>query len=176
MTKRSHDFERVQRFKDRFRALSLSALRNKQKVGFLVKEAAVAVRKLILEKEEVSAAVAAFDWNELIVSQRRVCGGASAEYLSASPELKVGIALSTLHRPPLNGLRHLPIGDTTGWYLWGGEDFSSDPQFFQPLHVAHLVEKSPDALPYLGLAPGWRFLLSPSAEVDIWFDSSLLVE
>src|SRR5262249_4805049 len=33
------------------------------------------------------------------------------------------------------------------------------PNFFVPLHVSHLAEWCPAALKFLGLAPGWRFLI-----------------
>ena len=32
-----------------------------------------------------------------------------------------------------------------------------------------------EVLPYLGLAPGWRFLLAPG-HVDVWFDPATLEE
>jgi hypothetical protein len=74
---------------------------------------------------------------------------------------------------PVNGLRHPPKGDTTGWYLWGGADITDDPDFFKPLHVEHLSDWCPEALKYLGLPPGWRFLIAGDYE-DVWYDASLL--
>jgi len=72
-----------------------------------------------------------------------------------------------------NGLRHEPEGDTSGWYIWAGEDLSEDPDFFVPLHVEHLAQWCPAAIPYLALPPGWRFLVAPGYE-DVWHDDSLL--
>ena len=74
---------------------------------------------------------------------------------------------------PINGLRHPPEGDTTGWYIWAGENLSADADFFVPLCVVHLDEWCPEAIPYLGLPPGWRFLIADGHE-DVWFDPSLL--
>ena len=54
---------------------------------------------------------------------------------------------------PVNGLRHWPEGDTSGWYIWAGE-YSEDPDFFKPLHIEHLMEWCPWVEKYLGLAPG----------------------
>lgn len=89
------------------------------------------------------------------------------------PKSKVGVSQSALAGElPLHGLRHRPAGDTNGWYLWAGE-FSDAEDFFAPLHVEHLVERLPVVVPYLGLPPGWRFLLAPGYE-DIWSDPSLL--
>lgn len=108
------------------------------------------------------------------LSQLAVCERVGATPFPALSGLKVGIARSTLgDQLPLNGLRHPPVGDSTGWYLWAGRDLSSDPNFIEPLHVEHLVELCPLALLYLQLPPGWRFLVAPDVE-DIWFDEALL--
>ncbi len=74
---------------------------------------------------------------------------------------------------PVNGLPHKPEGDTSGWYIWAGEQLSDDPGFFVPLHVEHLAEWCPAAIPYLALPPGWRFLVATGYE-DVWPDQSLL--
>lgn len=86
---------------------------------------------------------------------------------------KVGIALQTLHLEPLNALRHHPENGTCGWYVWGGEELSSSPDFFQPLHFSHLIERVPNLVLYLSLAPGWRVLLAHGQE-DVWFDQELI--
>lgn len=92
------------------------------------------------------------------------------------PGEKVGIARNVLDGLiPLNGLRHPVAGDVCGWYIWAGEELSEADDFFVPLHVAHLTEWCPSAIPYLALAPGWRFLLAPGYE-DVWFDESLLTD
>ena len=75
---------------------------------------------------------------------------------------------------PINGIRHNQESGTTGWYLWTGE-YSSEADFFQPLHAKHLDEKCPQVLKYLGLSPGWRFLIANNHE-DVWFDECLLIE
>lgn len=52
---------------------------------------------------------------------------------------------------------------------------STAADFYKPVHTAHLETWCADAVPYLGLPPGWRFLLAPGHE-DVWFDETLLVE
>lgn len=91
----------------------------------------------------------------------------------APGDQKVGIApaCKTALRP-LHGLRIAPTAGTTGWYLWVGGDMPREDDAFVPLHVAHLATWCPDALPYLELPPGWRFLVSPGHE-DVWFDPQL---
>lgn len=106
--------------------------------------------------------------------QDRICREYGAELTPSPPDMKVGIARNVLERLlPINGLRHPPVGDTTGWYIWAGEELSSDDDFFVPLHVSHLEEWCPEAIPFLGLPPGWRFLAAPGYE-DVWFDPDLL--
>ncbi|WP_456239028.1 immunity protein Imm33 domain-containing protein [Ruegeria haliotis] len=88
---------------------------------------------------------------------------------------KVDISQSALDGIlPLNGLRHPKENDTTGWYIWGGEQLSEDEDYFKPLHTAHLELKCTLALKFLSLPPGWRFLTDGTYE-DVWFDANLFV-
>jgi hypothetical protein len=105
--------------------------------------------------------------------QRAVCTRIGAPFSACAPDTKVGIARTVLTgAQPLHGLRIQPKGDTCGWYIWAGER-SDDPDFFVPLHVSHLHEWAPAVLPYLGLPPGWRFLVAPGYE-DVWHDPQLV--
>jgi hypothetical protein len=75
---------------------------------------------------------------------------------------------------PVNGLRHPSIGDSCGWYIWaGGEINQDDPNFFRPVHVAHLAASRPELIAFLALPSGWRFQFAPGHE-DTWFDPALL--
>jgi len=88
--------------------------------------------------------------------------------------LKIGISKNFDRTTfPINGLRHSSAGDATGWYIWSGEQFSTDPDFFVPIHLQHLNERCSEIVKYLGLAPGWRFTFSPDQE-DVWFDGPLM--
>lgn len=87
--------------------------------------------------------------------------------------LKLGIATHTLHLLPLNGLRHAGTDTTCGWYIWGGPQLGAAPDFFQPLHAEHLASHCPQALRFLALPAGWRFLVAPG-HADVWFDDSLV--
>lgn len=114
-----------------------------------------------------------FNTERLAELQRHFCRQYGCECVLAGPDSKVGFALGTRDRVPLNGLRHPPQGDTNGWYLWGGEDFPSQDDAFSPLHTKHLIEYGPELLKFLGLPPGYRFLVAGDY-VDVWFDPSLL--
>ncbi|MBK8236824.1 MAG: hypothetical protein IPK74_14835 [Deltaproteobacteria bacterium] len=112
--------------------------------------------------------------NELDEQQRSVCERYSAAFEPVQSHLKVGIARNVREGVlPINGLRHPPKGDTTGWYIWAGEVMGDASDFFLPLHVEHLHEWCPEAVRFLGLPPGWRFLIGDDYE-DVWQDPSLL--
>jgi hypothetical protein len=114
------------------------------------------------------------EWYEVIRKQQEVCQRYSARFEPADAGLKVGVARNVREGIlPINGLRHPPAGDTTGWYIWAGEELRDHPDFFVPLHVEHLSEWCPEALRFLGLPPGWRFLVAGDYE-DVWEDPSLL--
>ena len=107
-------------------------------------------------------------------SQLEICQKYKAECLPLDLELKLGVSEDfSSGKFPLNGLRHPPEGDTCGWYLWSGEEMSQAHDYFQPLHVFHLIERCPEVIPYLGLPAGWRFLIAGDYE-DVWFDPALL--
>jgi len=105
--------------------------------------------------------------------QLAVCRRFGVEPTPAPETEKVGIATSVKQGiVPVHAVRIPPEGGTTGWYIWAGE-WSDDPDFYSPLHVAHLPSWCPQIIPYLLLPPGWRVLLAPGYE-DVWFDESLL--
>ncbi|MBC3810700.1 immunity protein Imm33 domain-containing protein [Undibacterium aquatile] len=104
--------------------------------------------------------------------QLGVCQRFGAGHMPPEENEKVGIALGSLGKLPLNALRINPENGASGWYIYGGES-SDGPDFYQPLHIAHLVDRCPKIVPYLALPPGWRVLLAPEYE-DVWFDSVLI--
>jgi len=112
--------------------------------------------------------------SEIRLNQKEVCKKFKTSFCECSLDLKVGLSKGARDGLiPLNGLRHTPDQGTTGWYIYAGLEFSSDDGFFEPIHAAHLITSAPHLLQYLGLPPGWRFLLAENHE-DIWFDESLL--
>jgi len=102
----------------------------------------------------------------------KICEQYGSAFLPPVGEAKVGIALGTLSKEPMNALRISQDGSACGWYIWGGEKMLDTPDFFQPLHVAHLPKYCAQLVPYLALAPGWRVLLAPN-QIDVWFDAAL---
>lgn len=106
--------------------------------------------------------------------QRGICEQFKAKFSECDMGLKVGVSLNLKSGArPLNGMRVNPDPDTTGWFIWAGNTFSDDPNFFVPLHGEHLEHWAPLVLPYLALPVGWRFLIAEGYE-DVWQDTDLL--
>ncbi len=111
---------------------------------------------------------------ELVALQHDLCERFGVPPEPSPADFKVGVGRTVGSGVlPLNGLRHQPVGDTTGWYIWAGPELPVDPTFFRPVHVEHLDDICPEALPYLALPAGWRFLIAPDHE-EVWEDRTLL--
>jgi hypothetical protein len=109
------------------------------------------------------------------IQQQVTCQQYGVVPFVTSDLLKVGISRNVYEGVmPLNGLRYAPIGDTSGWYLWAGEELSQEDDFFVPLHIYHLYELVPSIVKYLLLPPSWRFLTVPQQYEDVWYDKNLL--
>jgi hypothetical protein len=107
--------------------------------------------------------------------QQRLCVEQRVPWTPPSGGSTVGVARDVgTGLWPVNGLRLAAEGDTCGWYLWAGHgEMDQSPDYFEPVHVEHLYERCREVLAYLGLPPGWRFLVAPGHS-DVWEDSGLL--
>jgi hypothetical protein len=114
---------------------------------------------------------------QVVKAQERLCQRYGAAFRECDAKLMVGVADNVKgSKQPLNGLRHSVTDTTTGWFVWAGGEPSASPSFFKPMHLKHLVEIRPELIPYLGLPPGWRFLIDlPNGHEDVWRDDSLLL-
>ena len=111
---------------------------------------------------------------DLVEQQTEICRKFSAQYEAFDLDLMVGVSKNFISGAlPLNGLRHPQEGHSCGWFLWAGEDFSEAGDFWEVWHANHLLDRCPEIVKYLGLAPGWRFLVAGDYE-DVWFDEKLL--
>lgn len=110
---------------------------------------------------------------DLIEDMQSVCTRFGSDFTPTGPESIAGVADNVGSGLwPVNGMRHRQ-GSTSGWFLWAGEELSDANDFFKPTHVRHLVDRCPEVMRYLALAPGFRFLVAPGYE-DVWMDSDLL--
>jgi hypothetical protein len=89
---------------------------------------------------------------------------------------RLSIALDTLDLAPINGLRLPSLSGSSGWFIYGGENPSDDPHFYQPLCVTHLGQHCEIAVPYLFLPAGWRFQIDSHGYEDVWYDDSLMTD
>jgi hypothetical protein len=104
--------------------------------------------------------------------QEAICIKYKTEKVDSPNQFRVGISQNVRDGVlPINGVRITPQGDSTGWFIWAGE-WSDAPDFFRPLHVVHLKDWCPTAIPFLLLPPGWRFQVAPKYE-DVWFDADV---
>jgi hypothetical protein len=90
--------------------------------------------------------------------------------------LIIGLAIETIGKQPVNGLRHLPTETTTGWYIWCGEEFSQHSDFFKPVCLNHIKSKLPQIIKYLNMKPGTRFIADDNGYEDIWHDPNIVHE
>lgn len=113
----------------------------------------------------------------IILEQMKVCERYGASYLASPFNKLIGVAIETFkgNPMPINGLRHpIESEQSANWYIWAGENYSEAEDFFKPMHIGHLLEFCPQALQYLGLSPGWRFLFDNKQYEDVWYDAELL--
>jgi hypothetical protein len=117
------------------------------------------------------------DYEKLVYEQKSICKKYNAPFEDTKLDIKIGVSENIIKKQaiePINGLRHPSEGNSSGWYIWSGE-YSEEKDFFKPLHAKHLFEYCPNILKYLGLAPGWRFLVAERGSYeDVWEDKNLL--
>ena len=104
--------------------------------------------------------------------QKAVCAKHGSRFLEADDALKCGCAIKTVGLNPIYGVRHAKCKGTTGWYIWAGE-YSEDPAFFDPLCTSHLADYFPLTLSYLGLAPGYSFVIDADGYEDVWYSAEV---
>lgn len=103
--------------------------------------------------------------------QRRICRTYGAGFVPPAPGSKVGLAIQTLGRVPIHGVRLTPTETTCGWYIHAGDEWSDEDDFYKPLCVDHLEDYCKFAMPFICLPPGWRFMTDGKGFIDIWQDA-----
>lgn len=101
--------------------------------------------------------------------QAAICEKYGSATVFPDPAMKAGLALGTFHLMPITGVRIAPDNGVDGWYIFGGE-FSDDVNFYQPVHQSHIGEILPQVLPYLALAPGYKFMIDNEGFEDVWYE------
>lgn len=113
---------------------------------------------------------------DIIKEQHLICNNYSAKFTPVEMESIVGISENTNGvYMPINGLRHPPKDESSGWYIWSGEHLGQSDDFFKPKHAKHLTARCPQILKFLALPPGYRFLIDVNKDyADVWYDPTLL--
>lgn len=110
---------------------------------------------------------------DIVRVQQDICRKFGSPVMLPDEASKLGIAMATLDSMPITAIRLYPENGTNGWYIHGGE-FSDNDDFYQPLHLSHIAEMLPQVLPYLALAPGYKFLIDNNGYEDVWYDPESL--
>jgi hypothetical protein len=113
-------------------------------------------------------------WNHHIDKQKEICHMYNSKWTPINKKLKVGIS-ANLNLNPLNALRYQKEQGTTGWFIWTG-DYSEADDFFKPMCAEHLLQIRPQTITYLGLGPGFRFIIDKNGYEDVWYDEKLKIE
>lgn len=109
--------------------------------------------------------------------QKQVTSRLGVDFCSSNMDSMVGIDKGIQKKIfPVHGLRHPPEGVGTGWFIWSSchEIPQDQPHFFSPVHARHIYDEYPYIAKYLGLPPGWRFVIDDKGYEDIWYDEALL--
>jgi hypothetical protein len=65
------------------------------------------------------------------------------------------------------GLRKQPDAENVSWFIYGGE-LEEGEDFFDVISVKELEDVFPDAIPYLALEQGFRFMIDADDYEDVW--------
>ena len=104
---------------------------------------------------------------ELIEEQKLVCEEFGSAYLPVKETDVVAIALHTLNKEPIVGLRKVADDSNASWFIYGGE-LDGGEDFFEIITVQTLEKEFPNALPYLALDTGYRFMIDSDDYEDVW--------
>ena len=114
-------------------------------------------------------------WDQYAEEQKLLCYKYKVPWTETGFGLFIGLSDDVFNGfNPVNGLRQPQCDKTAGWYIWAGEEFSQAEDFFKPYHASHLLEMRPSIIKYLGLPPGFRFLIDDNGYEDVWEDRELL--
>ncbi|ABS49854.1 immunity protein Imm33 domain-containing protein [Yersinia pseudotuberculosis] len=102
--------------------------------------------------------------------QETLCKKYNSPCFFCSGDEVIGVAINSLMKQPIYGVRHTRENGSCGWYLWGG-DYLDDESFFQPIHFLHIDDIVPSfILKYLALAPGFKFISDENDYEDVWYE------
>lgn len=120
------------------------------------------------DKFDVAADSVLFNWK----GQREICSSVRSQFVStellnflvASPDVESG------EEEVAEAVRYPFLLPNSGWWLFG-PSYDSDIRTMRKVHVGHVVQRFPQIVPYLALAPGFCF--SVGEKPRIWFEKDV---
>ena len=104
---------------------------------------------------------------DFVEEQKLVCEEFDSRYIKVNETDLVAIAKHTLTKEPIVGLRKKPDAENVSWFIYGGE-LEDGEDFFDVVSVKELEDIFPDAIPYLALEEGFRFMIDVDEYEDVW--------
>lgn len=105
---------------------------------------------------------------EFIEEQKLLCEEFDSAYIKVNDDDLIAIAVHTLNKEPIVGIRKkTPDDENVEWFIYGGE-LEEGNDFFEIITVKKLEEIFPDAIPYLALERGFRFMIDQDDYEDVW--------
>lgn len=105
---------------------------------------------------------------DFIEEQKLLCEEFDSAYIKVKEEDVVAVAKQTLDQEPIVGLRKVAETDEkVCWFIYGGE-LQDGADFFETMTVKELEEILPEAIPYLALETGFRFMIDRDDYEDVW--------
>jgi hypothetical protein len=106
--------------------------------------------------------------DELIAEQKLLCEEVGSNYIEVRGDDVVAVAVHTLNKEPIVGLRKAPeTAENVSWYIYGGE-LGEGEDFFETMSIKKLQDILPEVLPYLALQEGYRFMIDFDDYEDVW--------
>src|SRR3989344_3562444 len=106
-------------------------------------------------------------------SQQEICKKYNTDFMPPDSEDIIGMSDNTNGRNmPINGMRHHAKDDSSGWYVYSGNEQSRADDFFKPHHIKHIYGRCPQIIKYLALPPGYRFQIDDKGYKHVWFDKN----
>lgn len=106
--------------------------------------------------------------DELIAEQKLLCEEVGSRYIEVKGDDVVAVAVHTLNKEPIVGLRKAPeTEENVAWYIYGGE-LGEGEDFFETMSIKKLQDILPEVLPYLALEEGYRFMIDFDDYEDVW--------
>lgn len=110
------------------------------------------------------------DLVDIIEEQKLVCEQYGSAYRAMKLTDQVAIAIHTLDQEPIIGLRKKPDpSDNVAWFIYGGE-LQEDENFFEIVDIEKLHDIFSEALAFLALDEGYRFMIDKDEYEDVWHE------